>query len=252
MCVVISGYRYYSAELGRWINKDPIGIKGGINLYCITSNNPFKIEILGLFDYNGFYADPRTPKDFAELTRENPETAKAMMEAWEKEKEPVKITDVFTPTNWPEGGPIPTYFAGVEAHLLGGGGLSLVVCCDDKCDKNYFLFLKVCGGAALGGGGAIGLVEGMEGATCNYKNYEGWFFEAGGSVGFCGAGLDVGVKDSDIEIPLIDVPLPSTEFSNVIEGGAGPSAGPLSVKATWCRYYKIWEKKEPRGCAKKR
>jgi len=33
------GYRYYSAEMGRWLNRDPIGEEGGTNLYAVVSNN---------------------------------------------------------------------------------------------------------------------------------------------------------------------------------------------------------------------
>ena len=43
------GYRYYSAELGRWINRDPIGEKGGANIYLAVHNNPISFfDILGL------------------------------------------------------------------------------------------------------------------------------------------------------------------------------------------------------------
>jgi len=34
------GYRFYNAGLGRWINRDPIGEEGGVNLYGMTDNNP--------------------------------------------------------------------------------------------------------------------------------------------------------------------------------------------------------------------
>ena len=34
------GYRYYSASIGRWPNRDPIGERGGINLYGFVGNNP--------------------------------------------------------------------------------------------------------------------------------------------------------------------------------------------------------------------
>ncbi len=34
------GYRYYSAELGRWLSRDSIGEKGGFNLYEFVNNNP--------------------------------------------------------------------------------------------------------------------------------------------------------------------------------------------------------------------
>ena len=33
------GYRYYSTDLGRWINRDPAGEKGGENLYILVKNN---------------------------------------------------------------------------------------------------------------------------------------------------------------------------------------------------------------------
>jgi len=32
--------RYYDPEVGRFINKDPIGFEGGINFYSYVGNNP--------------------------------------------------------------------------------------------------------------------------------------------------------------------------------------------------------------------
>ena len=37
---VVSGYRYYNADTGRWISRDPIGIRGGPNLYSFVANCP--------------------------------------------------------------------------------------------------------------------------------------------------------------------------------------------------------------------
>lgn len=37
---VESGYRYYNPQLGRWLSRDPIGERGGINLYHFLCNNP--------------------------------------------------------------------------------------------------------------------------------------------------------------------------------------------------------------------
>lgn len=37
--LVYYGYRYYSAGLGRWINRDPMGEDGGINLYAFLAND---------------------------------------------------------------------------------------------------------------------------------------------------------------------------------------------------------------------
>ena len=45
------GYRYYSPMLGRWVSKDPIQEKGGLNLYVLTSNSPVnQTDFLGLDD----------------------------------------------------------------------------------------------------------------------------------------------------------------------------------------------------------
>ena len=34
------GYRFYSPGMGRWINRDPIGESGGLNVYEFAGNNP--------------------------------------------------------------------------------------------------------------------------------------------------------------------------------------------------------------------
>jgi len=42
------GYRYYSPVDGRWVNRDPIEEKGGVNLYGFVANNPVtNIDKLG-------------------------------------------------------------------------------------------------------------------------------------------------------------------------------------------------------------
>ncbi len=46
--LVYYGLRYYSPSLGRFINRDTLGEKGGVNLYGFTENNP-----LNSFDYLG-------------------------------------------------------------------------------------------------------------------------------------------------------------------------------------------------------
>ena len=45
----LAPYRAYSADLGRWICRDPIGEEGGLNLYGYVSNSPTRfIDNLGL------------------------------------------------------------------------------------------------------------------------------------------------------------------------------------------------------------
>jgi RHS repeat-associated protein len=43
------GLRYYSLQVGRWINRDPIQERGGVNLYGMVANNP-----VNFWDYLGF------------------------------------------------------------------------------------------------------------------------------------------------------------------------------------------------------
>ncbi|MBV6501896.1 MAG: hypothetical protein CJBNEKGG_04437 [Prosthecobacter sp.] len=50
------GYRYYSPETGRWLNRDPIEEEGGLNLYGMVGNDP-----VNFLDYLG----QRTFKDFS-------------------------------------------------------------------------------------------------------------------------------------------------------------------------------------------
>jgi RHS repeat-associated protein len=43
------GYRYYNSELGRWINRDPIGEQGGFNVYGFVHNGVLdEYDLLGL------------------------------------------------------------------------------------------------------------------------------------------------------------------------------------------------------------
>ena len=45
------GHRYYDAQAGRFVNRDPVGYKGGINLYGFCGNNPVNDQDpLGLWD----------------------------------------------------------------------------------------------------------------------------------------------------------------------------------------------------------
>jgi RHS repeat-associated protein len=46
-------HRYYDPMLGRYINQDPIGLRGGLNSYSYTSNPMMMIDPLGLEGYWG-------------------------------------------------------------------------------------------------------------------------------------------------------------------------------------------------------
>ena len=45
---------FYNSDIGRWANRDPIGERGGINLYGFVNNNPAGfIDSLGLYVFVG-------------------------------------------------------------------------------------------------------------------------------------------------------------------------------------------------------
>ena len=52
-------HRDYNTEIGRYIQKDPMGQSGGINLYLYAADNPVAfIDFYGLFRYYGNWGGP--------------------------------------------------------------------------------------------------------------------------------------------------------------------------------------------------
>jgi uncharacterized protein RhaS with RHS repeats len=48
--LVYYNYRYYDANMGRWINRDPIEEAGGYNLYGMVNNDTInQFDMLGLW-----------------------------------------------------------------------------------------------------------------------------------------------------------------------------------------------------------
>ena len=47
LALVYYNYRHYNPEDGRWINRDPIGIQGGLNLYAFIGNMVWLWDVLG-------------------------------------------------------------------------------------------------------------------------------------------------------------------------------------------------------------
>ncbi len=57
--LVYYNYRHYNSKDGRWINRDPIAEKGGLNLYGVVGNGEvFRGDIFGLIDFSEGTADP--------------------------------------------------------------------------------------------------------------------------------------------------------------------------------------------------
>ena len=47
------GYRWYSPNMGRWVNRDPIGEPGGLNLYMYVFNTTARLDAKGAEMYDG-------------------------------------------------------------------------------------------------------------------------------------------------------------------------------------------------------
>jgi RHS repeat-associated protein len=62
------GYRYYSPELGRWVSRDPIGERGGVNLF-VTARNALAYlqDCLGLTSDSGPYTLDASPCEWLGL-----------------------------------------------------------------------------------------------------------------------------------------------------------------------------------------
>ena len=67
------GYRYYVAELGRWLSRDPIKEEGGGNLYGFVWNRPIiSIDVFGLKNGGGVRPGARPRTGFSNVHHYNP------------------------------------------------------------------------------------------------------------------------------------------------------------------------------------
>jgi len=58
--VYVSGLRYYSPSLGRWVSLDPMGEKDGDNLLCFLLNNPLtRVDPFGLASWEACKASAK-------------------------------------------------------------------------------------------------------------------------------------------------------------------------------------------------
>jgi hypothetical protein len=72
-----SGLRFYFPEISRWLSRDPIGERGGVNLYGFVRNHPLgRVDILGLtgdfiMDFHDYFEEEccgeETFKEIAEM-----------------------------------------------------------------------------------------------------------------------------------------------------------------------------------------
>ncbi|MDB4673550.1 hypothetical protein OAF27_01935 [Verrucomicrobiales bacterium] len=62
------GFRYYRADTGRWLSRDPIGERGGVNLYSFVSNDPIgSTDFIGLCKVEIHYNEVKAGRHHAYL-----------------------------------------------------------------------------------------------------------------------------------------------------------------------------------------
>ena len=74
--VLYYGYRYYNAEMGRWLSRDPIGERGGYNLYAMVGNDGVNwIDLLGAIPVDSSGVQDATEAPY-EIEDQNEKVAK--------------------------------------------------------------------------------------------------------------------------------------------------------------------------------
>ncbi len=154
--------RYYDPETGRYISADPIGLRGGMNLYAYVKNDP-----VNAIDPKGLHYNP---------------VAEHGMD-W----------DTIIPPRPQENG----FTHGWEGHIIIGGGQFYIECCDKNSnEKLIHQYRKICLGAAIDVSYGAGYTSGMDRTSCSdppQKLLGGelgvLFVEGGVSVDMAGSGV---------------------------------------------------------------
>jgi len=128
-------FRYYDANQGRWLGRDPIEERGGVNLYGFGPNSPLNgFDVYG----NGWVGDAwdwwyDTVNDVADETgvTEVADSIREYIQAWNK---PQGLSFNFSQT-LDVGGCV--FVGGASICLTGGYTVNIGKCCDDGEIKNY-------------------------------------------------------------------------------------------------------------------
>ena len=227
-------YRYYSPELGRWLSRDPIGEKGGVNLYNMCANNCIQRT-----DYRGLFW-PFDDGDFLGVNGNVDNTLTALTCSSQVAggiiNTAAESDSTISPVTLPTPDSSSATYSGWEMVGFVGGGYTVVEYCDGNLLKRM-MFIKLCVGAQMGSGFSAGKVVNTNGGSCNADAYKGWFLETAGGEG-AGVEFDIGYDDSNWGLP--------GEPTGVVEGGANISGGLTPFSSKWCYY--IFVSEETIGC----
>jgi RHS repeat-associated protein len=129
----LTHYRLYDPDTKRWLNRDPIGEEGGINLYAYVEGNP-----INLVDFEGLAgqgnggdgsASGKGTKNPYKHCREKDPPERKRIEC--KEKRTGKWIPVSRPESWPYPGDSKSEMCGTDCQFVIGGFLvcaTAVVC----------------------------------------------------------------------------------------------------------------------------
>jgi RHS repeat-associated protein len=82
------GFRYYNPQTGRWLCRDPIGERGGMNLYGMVGNNT-----VNFWDYLGLQGfDPNCCDQLLERYLKIEKNYEDLKQAWEAKRQELKNT----------------------------------------------------------------------------------------------------------------------------------------------------------------
>ena len=144
-------HRYYNPQQGRYISQDPIGLRGGTNLYGYVTNPTGAVDPRGLFGANMYHLDPVSDAIQNGHTRPRPK--------------PERVTDVFNPAERVREGGTATVEAGGQLIIGVGGSTSTGVAVNSDglaCTVHTACAMarpRIGAGATVGGSLATGTFE---------------------------------------------------------------------------------------------
>jgi len=146
-------FRYYSAELGRWTNRDPLLENGGANIYSFVQNDSLNlIDPFGQQSYNVPFQEYVPPITYGG----NLDQGYFMMTGVYVQEDQYEINIEAN---------CEAKYAGWEIHAFLGGGRTHVKCCDGEFKRNLH-YTKICFGAAAEISLAAGIVYNANGESC--------------------------------------------------------------------------------------
>jgi len=220
------GFRFLAPEMGRWINRDPIGEQGGYNIYEAGNNNMFShIDYFGLFAPSLPLAVPAPPPPGHPSRPRFDETV-----AYAHENN-TTYTDAFREINSPLSNGITSF----ELTAFLGGEFTIIDWCGGDGNRYRTTFMGLCYGYDLGFNVTRSLlVTGIDLSCTNEAEVRSAFSGDTLDVGISGLG---GVQQNSIGWSGLGSMRGNTPTGvNVVSAGVGVGGGPA---ISLCRSFQV-------------